>query len=228
MYTASTEPVHVIDFLTSGLYGASRGVTIVNIKPETKNHDHGGARKESWLDLFLRQQRYQRVVPLIKPKMAVCDIGCGDGSLLVRLGGAIKYGLGLDQRIETKRVNNLEYKKCDFNRRLPVASKKFDAVVMLAVLEHVPDIELIMREVARILKKRGIFIATTPTPHGRPILEFLSYGIGLVDPREIADHKRYLTLKDLCQKSHEVGIDTIRAYTFQFGGNLFFQGRRTR
>ncbi|HEY6395036.1 MAG TPA: class I SAM-dependent methyltransferase, partial [Candidatus Binataceae bacterium] len=50
----------------------------------------------------------------------------------------------------------------DLTSPLPFRSEKFDVVLMLEVIEHLPDIPHALREIARVLKPGGAAIITTP------------------------------------------------------------------
>lgn len=45
---------------------------------------------------------------------------------------------------------------------LPFESSQFDAVTAFDVIEHVPDVDLLLREIRRVLRPNGIFIFQTP------------------------------------------------------------------
>jgi SAM-dependent methyltransferase len=54
---------------------------------------------------------------------------------------------------------------------LPIQDDCFDAVITLNTLEHIYEIEKVLRELARVLKQGGAFIATVPflfRIHGHP------------------------------------------------------------
>jgi ubiquinone/menaquinone biosynthesis C-methylase UbiE len=46
--------------------------------------------------------------------------------------------------------------------RLPFPDRSFDAVFIIDVIEHVPDQNKVMKEIFRVLKPDGFFIASTP------------------------------------------------------------------
>jgi SAM-dependent methyltransferase len=50
----------------------------------------------------------------------------------------------------------------DLGRHLPFRDASFDAVICSEVLEHVPDAELVLREIARVSKSNAVAIVTTP------------------------------------------------------------------
>jgi 2-polyprenyl-3-methyl-5-hydroxy-6-metoxy-1,4-benzoquinol methylase len=68
---------------------------------------------------------------------------------------------------------------------------------MLAVMEHLENDEAILKECARLLKPGGGLLITVPSWYAKPVLEFLSFRLNLINPSEIRDHKRYYNKEDL-------------------------------
>jgi 2-polyprenyl-3-methyl-5-hydroxy-6-metoxy-1,4-benzoquinol methylase len=105
--------------------------------------------KEAWL--------YQKFLPFNKP---VVDLGCGDGFFTrVALGGA---EIGID--LPDSRINEVPrgiYKRLiTYNgRKIPLPAKTAGTVITNSVLEHVEDLNQVLREIFRILKPGGMVIA---------------------------------------------------------------------
>ncbi|MFM7597767.1 MAG: class I SAM-dependent methyltransferase, partial [Actinomycetota bacterium] len=90
----------------------------------------------------------------------VTDISSGMVDVAVRNGAA----LGLDV---TGRVADAE--------SLPFADGEFDLVIGHAVLHHIPDVELALREVLRVLRPGGRFVfCGEPTERGDVVARQLS------------------------------------------------------
>lgn len=55
---------------------------------------------------------------------------------------------------------------------------------MLAVIEYLRPFELrnLLDRFLDIADDQSVIVATTPTAMSRPVLEFLSYKLGLIDP----------------------------------------------
>mgnify|MGYP001594596229 CR=1 FL=1 len=79
-------------------------------------------------------------------------------------------------------------------------------VTIIAVIEHLDHPQKILNEAFRILKEGGKLILTTPTPLAKPILEFLSFKLRLVDKNEILGHKNYFWTKDVKKMLAESGF----------------------
>lgn len=69
---------------------------------------------------------------------------------------------------------------------LPFADNTFDRIVCSEVLEHVPDPDLVLAEISRILKPGGIFVASVPRYWPEKICWFLAPAY----PREPGGHVR--------------------------------------
>ena len=67
--------------------------------------------------------------------------------------------------------NNKNYVKLDLTKKLKLKNNKFDNIIIFNVLEHIPNINFTLKEINRILKKRGNIIGSTPfiyQIHGAP------------------------------------------------------------
>ena len=113
------------------------------------------------------------------------EIGCGTGFFLLNLWQA---GV-LDARVDVTDISpghgraarrNAERLGLDVGGRWPTPSaavrrRQFDLVVGHAVLHHIPDVELALREVLRVLRPGGRFVfAGEPTRHGDFVARRLS------------------------------------------------------
>ncbi len=64
-----------------------------------------------------------------------------------------------------------DYIKLDLTKKLKIKSNTFDNLIIMNVLEHLPDLRLVFKETERILKKNGNIIGSTPfiyQVHGAP------------------------------------------------------------
>jgi len=93
---------------------------------------------------------------------SVLDVGCGEGVLTHewagRLGEARIVGIDLDDeklRAEwaTRRRPNLEF-RAEEATRLPFSDGEFDVAAAIEVLEHVPEPEQTLAEMARVSERR--------------------------------------------------------------------------
>jgi 2-polyprenyl-3-methyl-5-hydroxy-6-metoxy-1,4-benzoquinol methylase len=92
---------------------------------------------------------------------SILDVGCGEGVLTEQwadqLGDGRIVGIDLDDpklraEWETRRRANLEYRAEDATN-LSFADDEFDMATAIEVLEHVPDPERTLSEMARVAKR---------------------------------------------------------------------------
>ncbi|MDP9094868.1 MAG: class I SAM-dependent methyltransferase [Actinomycetota bacterium] len=113
------------------------------------------------------------------------ELGCGTGffTLNLKLAGILAEGHVTDLSPGMVEVAERNARALGFHvsgrvadaERLPYEDNAFDLVVGHAVLHHIPDVELCLREVLRVLKPGGRFVfAGEPTRHGDLIARRLS------------------------------------------------------
>lgn len=99
------------------------------------------------------------------PGARVLDLGCGTGSHARRLHRQGFEVVGLDRRPEGLREGRKQAPEIGWVRAdataLPFRSGSFDAVLMLDLLEHVPE-EPTLAELQRVLRPGGVIIGTVP------------------------------------------------------------------
>jgi ubiquinone/menaquinone biosynthesis C-methylase UbiE len=97
--------------------------------------------------------------------LRVADVGCGTGRHALRLANAGGLVTGLDFSpgmlavLRSKRPPaSLRLIEHDLRQPLPVAAHEFDLVLSSLVLEHLPDLPAIVRELGRIARPGGRII----------------------------------------------------------------------
>lgn len=154
---------------------------------------------EPLLEPLLRQFRLAKVMPHVLRGQPLLDIGCGSSATFLRAVSAyVSEAHGVDFKIKSRKVgSNIYTKHLTFSDKLPFDDSQFSTVTMLAVLEHISNEAGILDEVYRVLRPGGKLVLTVPSIWAKPVLEFLSYKLGVVSKAEIRDHKRYYTRKKL-------------------------------
>ena len=100
---------------------------------------------------------------------------------------------------------------------------------MLAVIEHLSYPIDMLREIERVLVPNGILLLTAPSHLAKPVLEFLSYKLHIVDEREIRDHKRYYNKANFVQNIAQVpNLEIIKHTYFQCGMNNFVKVKKIK
>jgi SAM-dependent methyltransferase len=116
---------------------------------------------------YLWQRRIEVALPHLPPSGRVLDVGCGDRTAIERFSAQrpdLEF-VGADLRDVDPGSGIV---RAD-SQALPFADRSFDGVLMLAVIEHVPDQRAALHEVRRILTDGGVLLVTTPNPlYGLP------------------------------------------------------------
>jgi len=126
-----------------------------------------------FFDEYLRKERMRQAEKYIKKGDIVLDLGCHSGIFLKKHKNFIKKGYGFDELCENKREGNIYFKKFKFKKKIPYNSCFFNSIVMLAVLEHIPNKNSLVKECYRVLKKGGRIIITVPSPKSDKLIAFL-------------------------------------------------------
>lgn len=102
----------------------------------------------------------------LRPGGRVFDLGCGSGvftELLVQNG---LHAWGLDISHSLAAVGKRKHPKLALVvgdvEELPIASERLDGVLLSGVVHHLPDVGRCAREVFRVLKAGGVFVAFDP------------------------------------------------------------------
>ena len=122
------------------------------------------------------------LVPLLKGKVAL-DLGCFTGARSVAWAERYKldkiYGIDIQdiyieaaQRFAKIRGVNAEF-ICAKGESLPFTDEKFDAILSYDVFEHVRDLERVLSECNRVLKRNGKLFVVFPS-YFNPIEHHLS------------------------------------------------------
>lgn len=108
----------------------------------------------------LRRPRidYDQIVKLVQPSASVLDLGCGRGSLLVklrRIGARNLMGLELNQEdVLYCLQRGLDVVQADLNKGLaPFSDSQFDYVVLSHTLQAVCDVEPLIADMLRVGRK---------------------------------------------------------------------------
>lgn len=137
----------------------------------------------------------------------ILDVGCGPGDFLysLRRRGFELYGNELSEkaakvaRVKLKktgaRICNAELTKCGYE------SNFFDVVTLWHVLEHIPNADETVQEIARILKPGGALIIELPHGNSLTMTLFKQYWTLLLIPEHLHFWTE-LSFKKLFDKSN--------------------------
>ena len=139
------------------------------------------------VDRVLQDWRARVARRWIPPQDRVLDIGCHQGEFLRQLGDGIGPSLGLDPLAVPEENARFRLLAEPFREPLPLGDASFDAVVMLATLEHIRDKEPLARECFRLLRPGGRVIITVPSSGVDRIVDLL-VRVRLADGMSLDEH----------------------------------------
>lgn len=192
-----------------------------------RKHSFGEA-KRSWLDIVIFNLRFHKIIPHIpKNCETIADFGSGyraDSLRYLLERKYMKQGIGLDLSITEEKFENITMFVEDFEKGVKnIPPNSVDCVLSLAILEHLHNPKLYLEDIYNVLKPGGVLLLTTPSPYSKPVLEFLSRQLKLIDRKEIDDHKHYFSLKELQDYGKLVGFKEVTMEYFELGMNDFLK-----
>lgn len=138
---------------------------------------------KSWDNIF---NDILKVTDVESKNIKFLDYGCGDGKYFKKL---ISLGL-LNKNIHGVEISKNRLKRChainfknailvDLSPKLPYKDNEFDVINFMEVIEHIPKakIDLILKEIKRVLKQNGCLIISTPN---YPIKRFYDFYNALI------------------------------------------------
>jgi SAM-dependent methyltransferase len=176
------------------------------------------------IDRILQRWRAGKARPFIPDGARVLDIGCHRGEFLISLGDRIGPSVGFDPLARDTSDARHRFIPEFFHRPSPFDDESFDAVVMLATLEHIPNKKRLAKELFRLLTPGGRVIITVPARAVDHIVEWLCW-LGLADGMSLEEHHGFdpLTTPDVF---HRIGFILERHRRFQLGLNHLFVLRK--
>src|SRR5438309_1525317 len=178
------------------------------------------------IDRVLQKWRARMARPWIAGGAHVLDIGCHQGEFLKSLGERIGPSVGLDPLALPETAPRYRLLPELFKPPTAFTDGSFDAVVMLATLEHIRDKEPLARECWRLLRPGGRVIITVPSGFVDVIVHLLCK-IRLADGMSLDEHHGYdpRTTPDVFGRH---GFTLERWRRFQLGLNHLFVLKKDR
>jgi len=147
--------------------------------------------------------------------------------LFKQLDGLIGEGVGLDPTLPAP-VNTARYRLLPgyFPAALP-DSQPFDAITLLAVLEHIPSSHQLSfaADCARLLEANGLLLVTVPSPRVDQILGVLKC-LHLIDGMSLEEHYGF-DPRQTPDVFSVPGLTLVKSATFQCGLNHLFVFKKT-
>jgi SAM-dependent methyltransferase/RimJ/RimL family protein N-acetyltransferase len=144
----------------------------------------------------------------------VLDVGCGQGELLEWLGEEGFEPHGIDPSADAAamaRERGLDARTATLEELLAESDPPptFDAVVLVNVLEHVPDAVAMLQGIRRLVAPGGLLYIRVPNDFN-PLQLGAQRKLG-VEPWWVAppDHVNYFDVDSLCDTARQVGFEAV-------------------
>ena len=173
-------------------------------------------------DPFHSEKR-QFVLDEVGKGKVVLDVGCNEGFIGGKLikNKNVVYGIDIVNRNLIKaKSKGMIVSNVDIDRdKLPYRDNFFDVVVLADFIEHVFDTDAVLRKCAKVLKKNGKLIITTPNiaSLGRRMMLLLGMSPFTEHSLELstsglpaAGHIRYYTVPTLKEQLEYDGFENVK------------------
>lgn len=135
-----------------------------------------GDKFEDWMSMYDVNQRIQLIkksIPSDAFRMSCLEVGCGTGRISQALAPLVKsltvsdISENLAKKVGEKlEVNWMKQDACDLN----ISDESFDMVISSECIEHTPNPKRALAEMARVLKRGGFIMVTSPNKLWYPLL----------------------------------------------------------
>ncbi len=137
--------------------------------------------------------RFITLLHFVKNVNSILDAGCGSGYYLPVLSKKCKTLYGVDNSLAsikksievTKKYDlNAKIYRSDISKRIPIKNKKIDIILCTETIEHIKNVDGVLKEFNRILKNNGKVIISVPnfTPFS---FEYLREVVSERDPTHV-------------------------------------------
>jgi SAM-dependent methyltransferase len=177
----------------------------------------------TFLDRFIQNWRVRTASRFIIHGMKVLDLGSADGVLLDYSGICGPGSMGIDPTLPApaKTAGGHQLIPGFFPQDLP-PGRPFDAIAMLAVLEHFPNDQhaILADGIAKHLRPGGLLVITVPSAAVDHILKVLTT-LRLIHGMSLEEHHGYdtsMTAQSFCPPRFRL----LKHEKFQLGLNNLF------
>jgi ubiquinone/menaquinone biosynthesis C-methylase UbiE len=180
-------------------------------------------------DVFTSQSKQRLIDAFVNlsdlPKGArVADLGCGSGAftdLLARTGYSV-VGLDLSPKlveVGRARYPGLQLIEGDLEN-LPFDSESFDGVLLAGVVHHFPDPSRCAREVFRVLRSGGRFVAFDPNRRNPAMWLYRDPSSPFYSSVGVTENERPVLAREAARAfqhaGFDVGTDYISGLAYQY------------
>ncbi len=170
---------------------------------------------------YVRTIRIRKVLPWLEGD--VLDMGCGEATILEFAGDSIASYCGVEHTEESLRSLRQRYPQhtflcADLDQDSITTDRRFDTILMVAVVEHIYNQKHLFDEVLAKLSDRGRIVITSPTPLGDKVHR-IAAGLGLL-ARSAVDHHPIIFNKARFRVfARKFGLRIEKYRTFECGCN---------
>lgn len=153
------------------------------------------------------------------------DYGCDTGALGLRWDRAQYVGVDIDEASLAEASRQLPgvpiVRDLDASYEQLQSLGPFDTVVGLAVIEHVPDVAGVLRQLGGLLQEGGQIVLTTP----HPAFEWIhsaGAAVGLFSREAKEEHETLLDQRRMAEPARAAGLRLAQYRRFLLGANQLF------
>jgi SAM-dependent methyltransferase len=178
------------------------------------------------VDKILQRWRFNKAARFIPLRARLVDAGTHKGEFFKHLGGRLEEGFGVDPLCKKERAESNYRVVNGFFPKVRPESGSWDAISLLAVIEHIPDdqYETLAKECHLLLKKGGFIIITVPSPRVDSILKILRV-LRLIDGMSLEEHHGF-DPAETEKIFSEPSFSLVHKERFQCGLNNLFVFRK--